>query len=78
MILRFDWQVWVEDWKRCLLDFKGKVERWHFWGDAQAGFESLDLMSEGTEKEKLLQFVGETEMEDLGVVDLNGELDLNE
>ena len=35
-------------------------------------------MTEGTEKEKLLRFVGETEMEDLGVVDLNGELDLNE
>ena len=35
-------------------------------------------MTEATEKEKLLRFVGETKIEDLGVVDLNGELDLNE
>ena len=35
-------------------------------------------MTQGIEKEKLLRFVGETEMEDLGVVDFNGELDLNE
>ena len=39
-----DWQAWVEDWKRHLLDFIEKGERWDVWGGAQAGFESLDLM----------------------------------
>ena len=39
-----DWQAWVEDWKRRLLDFIEKGERWDVWGGAQAGFESLDLM----------------------------------
>ena len=40
-----DWQAWVEDWKRHLLDFIEKGERWDVWGSAQAGFESLDLMT---------------------------------
>ena len=40
-----DWQDWVEDWKRRLLDFIEKGERWDVWGGAQAGFESLDLMT---------------------------------
>ena len=39
-----DWQAWVEDWKRRLLDFVGKGKRWDVWGGAQAGFESLELM----------------------------------
>ena len=39
-----NWQAWVEDWKRHLLDFIEKGERWDVWGGAQAGFESLDLM----------------------------------
>ena len=39
-----DWQAWVEDWKRRLLDFIEKDKRWDVWGGAQAGFESLDLM----------------------------------
>ena len=40
------------------------------WGGTQVGFESLDLMTEGIGKERLLQFVGETEMEDIGVVEI--------
>ena len=48
--------------------FHRKDKRWDVWGGAQAGFESLDLIPEGIEKEKLLQFVGETEMDDLGVL----------
>ena len=67
-----DWQAWVEDWKRRLLDFIEKDERWDVWGGAQAGFESLDLMTEGIEKEKLLRFVGETEMENLVVLGILG------
>ena len=31
----FDWQPWVEDWKRRLLDFIEKGERWDAWGGAQ-------------------------------------------
>ena len=42
------------------------------WGGTQVGFESLDLMTEGIGKERLLQFVGETEMEDTGVVGILG------
>ena len=42
---RIDWQARVEDWKRRLLDFIEKGKRWDVWGDAQAGFESLDLMT---------------------------------
>ena len=42
------------------------------WGGTQVGFESLDLMTEGIGKERLLQFVGETEMEDIGVVEILG------
>ena len=42
------------------------------WGGTQLGFESLDLMTEGIGKERLLQFVGETEMEDIGVVEILG------
>ena len=67
-----DWQAWVEDWKRHLLDFIEKGERWDVWGGAQAGFESLDLMTEGIEKEKLLRFVGETEMGNLVVLGILG------
>ena len=40
------------------------------WGGTQVGFESLDLMTEEIGKERLLQFVGETEMEDIGVVEI--------
>ena len=47
-----------------------KRERWDVSKGAQVGFESLDLMTEGIEKEKLLWFVGETEMEDLGEVEI--------
>ena len=64
-----DWQAWVENWKNYWLDFIG---RWDVWGGAQAGFESLDLMTEGIEKEKLLRFVGETEMENLVVLGILG------
>ena len=39
-----DWQAWVEDWKRRLLDFIEKGKRWDVWRGAQVGFESLDLM----------------------------------
>ena len=39
-----DWQAWVEDWKRRLLDFTEKGERWDVWGGALADFESLDIM----------------------------------
>ena len=45
-------------------------ERWDVSKGAQVGFESLDLMTEGIEKEKLLWSVGETEMEDLGEVEI--------
>ena len=58
--------------KRCLLDFIGRGKRWDVWEGAQAGFESLDLMTEGIEKEQLLQSVGQTEMEDSGVVRILG------
>ena len=40
-----DWQAWVEDWKRCLLDLNEKGEKWDVWGGAQAGFESVDLVA---------------------------------
>ena len=40
-----DWQAWVEDWKRRLLDFIEKGEQWDVCGGAQAGFESLDLVT---------------------------------
>ena len=42
-----DWQVWVEEWKRQLLDFIRRGERWDVWEGAPAGFESLGLMNEG-------------------------------
>ena len=42
------------------------------WGGTQVGFESLDLMTEGIGNERLQQFVGETEMEDIGVVEILG------
>ena len=42
---KIDWQAWVEDWKRRLLDFIEKGKRCDIWGGAQAGFESLDLMT---------------------------------
>ena len=50
----------------------GRGERWYVWEGAQAGFESLDLMTEGIKKEKLFWLVGETEMKDLGVVGILG------
>ena len=50
----------------------GRGERWYVWEGAQVGFESLDLMTEGIKKEKLLWLVGETEMKDLGVVEILG------
>ena len=52
-----DWQAWVENWKKHLLDFIGKNKRWVVWKGAQTGFESLDLITEGIGKEKLLRFV---------------------
>ena len=45
-------------------------ERWDVSKGAQVSFESLDLITEGIEKEKLSWFVGETEMEDLGEVEI--------
>ena len=42
---KIDWQAWVEDWKRRLLDFIEKGKRWDVSGGARAGFESLDLMT---------------------------------
>ena len=50
------------------IDFTGRGKRLDVWEGTQAGFESLDLMIEGIEKEQLLWSVGEIEMEDLGVV----------
>ena len=55
-----------------MLDFIGRVERWDVWEGVEAGFESLDLMTEGIEKEKLLRSVGETKMKDLGVLGILG------
>ena len=69
---KIDWQAWVEDWKTRLLDFIEKDERWAFWGGTSGGFESLDLMTLGIEEEKLLWFVAETEMDDLGVAEILG------
>ena len=71
--LRKSWLAGLsKDLKRCLLDFIGRGERWDVWEGAQTGFESLDLMTEGIENEKLLRLVGETEMEDLRVVRILG------
>ena len=53
---KFDWQAWLEDWKRRLLDFIGSGERWDVWEGAQAGFESLNLMTEAIVKEKNIAF----------------------
>ena len=61
-----------KDLKRRFLDFIGRGERWDVWEDAQTGFESLDLMTEGIEKEQLLRSVRETEMGDLGIVGILG------
>ena len=73
MILKkIDWQAWVEDWKKRLLYFTGKGEKWGVWGGAQAGFESIDLMTQGIKEQKLMWFVGETEMDDLGVLGILG------
>ena len=60
---KVDWQAWVEDLKRHLLDFTGRGERWDVWEDAQASFESFDLMTEGIKKEQLLQSIRETRWE---------------
>ena len=62
----------MEDWKRRLQDFIEKGKRWDAWGGAQAGFESLDLMKKGIKEGKLLWFVGESEMDDLGLVEILG------
>ena len=59
---KVDWQAWADDWKSRQLHFIGKAKRWDVAEWAQAGFELLDLMTEGIEKEKLLRFVGGTEM----------------
>ena len=69
---KVDWQAWVEDLKRHLLDFTGRGKRWDVWEGAQAGFKSLDLMTEGVEKEQLLRSERETEMRGLGVVGILG------
>ena len=42
---KVDWHAWVEDLKKHLLDFIGRGERWDVWEGAQAGFESLDLVT---------------------------------
>ena len=60
---KIDWQAWLEDWKRHLLDFIGKGKKWDGGGGAGAGFESLTLMTdEGIEKKKSMRFVGQTEI----------------
>ena len=46
---KIDWQAWVEDWKRRLLDFIERSERWDVWEGSQVGFASLDLITEGVE-----------------------------
>ena len=46
---KIDWQAWVEDWKRRLLDFIERSERWDVWEGSQVGFASLDLINEGNE-----------------------------
>ena len=46
---KIDWQAWVEDWKRRLLDFIEGSERWDIWEGSQVGFASLDLINEGNE-----------------------------
>ena len=46
---KIDWQAWVEDWKRRLLDFTGRAKRWDVRKGAQVGFKLLDLMTQGIE-----------------------------
>ena len=55
-----------------MLGFIGSGERWDVSEGLYAGFELLDLITERIKKEQLLQSVGETEMEDLGVVGILG------
>ena len=62
-----DWQAWIEDWKKLLLDVIGKGKRQDVSEGALAGFELLDLITEGIKKEKLIRFVIGTEMDNLGV-----------
>ena len=62
-----DWQAWIEDWKKLLLDVIGKGKRQDFSEGALAGFELLDLITEGIKKEKLIRFVIGTDMDNLGV-----------
>ena len=49
ILKKIDWQAWVEDWKRHLLDIIGRSERWDVWEGSQVGFASLDLITEGVE-----------------------------
>ena len=49
-----------------------KRQKMRYFERAQAGFELLDLMTEEIEKEKLLQFLRGTEMDDLRVVGILG------
>ena len=44
-----DWHTWVEDCKRCMLDFIGRGEVWDVREGGQVGFESLDLTTERIE-----------------------------
>ena len=69
---KVDWQPWVENLKKRLLDFIGRGKTWDAWEDAPVIFKSLNLMTKGIEKEKLLRSVGETEVEDLRVVGILG------
>ena len=41
--------TWVEDCKRCMLDFIGRGEVWDVREGGQVGFESLDLTTERIE-----------------------------
>ena len=36
-----------------MLDFTRRGKRWDVWEDAEAGFESFDLMTEGIEKKNI-------------------------
>ena len=67
-----DWLVGVEDWKRRLLDFRTRGQKWDVQEGEQVGFESLDLMTKKIEWEKLLWFVGEIDMEDLEITRILG------
>ena len=44
---KIDWQARVEDLIRHLPGFSGTGKRWDVWEGTQAGFKSLDSMTEG-------------------------------